>query len=198
MRVPKPVVVAFVILALGLIGFNIALVKQDQHLVALNRAYEANLHLNVGAKVPPLSGSAADGTPTIVTYGPDQPRILLLVYARSCPECALNWLSWQKLLNQIDPTRVRAIAVSMDGTGLSKQYIKQVGMTKAEAVLLPDLQSIVLYRLRYTPQTILIGSDSKVEGIWSGVLNPHQLGDITRQALSPESAWLTAKEARSK
>ena len=198
MRVPKPVVVAFVVLALGLIGFNIALVKQDHHLVALNRAYEANLHLNVGAKVPPLSGSAADGTPTIVTYGAGQPRTLLLVYARSCPECALNWLSWQKLLNQIDPTRARAIAVSMDGTGLSKQYIEQVGMTKAEAVLLPDLQSIVLYRLRYTPQTILIGSDSKVEGIWSGVLNPHQLGDITRQALSPESALLTAKEARSK
>jgi len=198
MRVPKPVVAAFVVLALGLIGFNIALVKQDRRLAALNRVHEANLHLNVGAKVPPLSGSAADGTRTIVTYGPGQPRTLLLVYARSCPECALNWLSWQKLLNQIDPTRVRAIAVSMDGTGLSKQYIEQVGMTKAEAVLLPDLQSIVLYRLRYTPQTILIGLDSKVEGIWSGVLNPHQLGDITRQALSPESALLTAKEARSK
>lgn len=198
MRVPKLVVAAFVVLALGLIGLNIALVKQDRHLVALNRAYEANLHLNVGAKVPPLSGSAADGTPTIVTYSPDHPKTLLLVYARSCPECGLNWLSWQKLLNQIDPTRVRAIAVSVEGDGLSKKYIEQVGLTRAETVLLPDFQSIVLYRFRYTPQTILIGSDSKVHGIWSGVLNPRQLSEIAQQALSPESALLTAKEAQSK
>jgi peroxiredoxin len=198
MRVPKLVVAAFVVLALGLTGFNIALVKQDRRLAALNKAYEANLHLNVGAKVLPLSGSAADGTPTIVTYNPGHPKTLLLVYAPSCPECGLNWLSWQKLLNQIDPTRVRAIGVSVEGNGLSKQYVEQVGMSKAETVLLPDFQSIVLYKLRYTPQTILIGSDSKVEGIWSGVLDPHQLSDITKQALSPESALLTAKEAQSK
>ncbi len=198
MRVPKPVVAAFVVLALGLVSLNVALVKQDRHLAALNRVYEADLHIDVGAKVPPLSGSAADGTPTIVTYNPGHPKTLLLVYERSCAECGLNWLSWQRLLNKIDPTRVRAVAVSMDAAGLSRQYIEQVGLTKARTVLLPDFQSIAMYRFRYTPQTILIGSDSKVEGIWSGLLDPHQLGDITRQALSPESALLTAKEAQSK
>lgn len=195
MRVPKFVVAAFVVLAISLIALNVALTKQDRRLAALNKAYEANLHLNVGAMVPPLSGFAADGTPAMITYDPGQPKTLLLVYARSCPECGLNYVSWQKLLYQIDPTRVRAIAVSMEGAGLSKQYIKQMGMTKAEKVLLPDFQSILMYRFRYTPQTILIGSDSEVEGVWSGVLNPLQLGDIRKQALSPESSLLHSEKS---
>jgi peroxiredoxin len=185
--VPKPVVATFVVLAVGLISFNIALVKQDAKLAAMNKAYEANLHLSAGAKVPPLSGSAADGTPTVITYSSVHPKTLLLVYARSCPACALNWLSWQELLNRVDLTRVRPIAVSVEGDGLSTQYLKQVGLTKVEAALLPDFESILLYRLRYTPQTILIDSNSKVEGIWSGVLNPRQVTEIAEETVSSDS-----------
>jgi len=68
MQVRKSVLAAFVLLAVALIGTNGALLKQDRALAALNKAYEANLHLSVGARVPPLSGSASDGTSTVVTY----------------------------------------------------------------------------------------------------------------------------------
>jgi hypothetical protein len=74
-------------------------------------------------------------------------------------------------------------------------YLEQVGLTKAKTVLLPDFESIVLYRFRYTPQTILISSDSKVEGIWSGVLNPRQVTEIAQAALSKDSTLLTDKKS---
>ena len=186
MQLRKPVLAAFVLLAVVLIGTNVALVKQDRTLAALNKAYEANLHLSVGTKVPPLTGSASDGTSTVVKYDRTQLKTLLLVYAPSCPYCGLNWASWRELLNQIDPGRLRAVAVSVEGTGLSEQYLEQVGLTKAGTVLLPDFHSIILYRLRYTPQTILIGKDGKVEGIWSGVLSSQQANEISRAALAPE------------
>lgn len=197
MQVRKPILAAFVLLAVALIGTNVALVKQDQTLAALNKAYEANLHLSVGAKVPPLSGSASDGTSTVVTYDRGRLRTLLLVYAPSCSYCGLNWVSWRELLDQVDPAQVRAVAVSVEGAGLSEPYLEQVGLTKARTVVLPDFHTILLYRLRYTPQTILIGPDGKVEGIWSGVLSSQQAIEISRAALAPEQTSLS-KSARAK
>jgi peroxiredoxin len=186
MQVRRSLLAAFVLVAFALMGTNIALVKQVRTLAGLNKAYEANLHLGVGAKVPPLSGSAPGGTSTVVRYDRNQLKTLLLVYAPSCPYCGLNWVSWRELLNQFDPARVRAVAVSVEGAGLSQQFLEQVGLTKAATVLLPDFHSVVSYRLRYTPQTILIGPDGKVEGIWSGVLSSQQTTEISRASLAPE------------
>jgi peroxiredoxin len=197
MQVRKSVLVAFVLVAVVLIGTNVALVKQNRTLAGLNKAYEANLHLSVGVMVPQLSGSAFDGTSTVVKYDRSQLKTLLLIYAPSCSYCRLNWVSWRELLNQIDPARVRAVAVSVEGAGLSQQFLEQVGLTKAATVLLPDFHSLVSYRLRYTPQTILISPDGKVEGIWSGVLSSQQAMEISRAALAPEQTLL-AKSTQAK
>jgi len=195
MNVPKPVVAAFTVLALLLIGVNIALVRQDRALFSLNTAYEAKFHLSVGDMVPPLSGTGPNGNPATVAYKSGQPKTLLLVFARSCPDCTLNSPAWQNLVNQIDLTRVRAVAVSVERAGLSSQYIQQAGLARAKMVLLPDFESITSYRFQYTPQTILIGSDGKVEGIWSGVLKSQQISEIEQAVLSPEPTSVAGKKS---
>ncbi|HEV2289151.1 MAG TPA: redoxin domain-containing protein [Candidatus Acidoferrales bacterium] len=195
MNVPKPVVAGFVILAFALIGLNVALVKQDRKPGGLNKAYEANLHLNVGATVPPLSGASLTGSPATIEYESGQPMTLLLVFARSCSNCTLNWPAWQKLLAKIDPTRARVIGISLQNEGLTSQFLTQIGMTAIEMTLLPDASSILSYRFRYTPQTILVGSDRKVEGIWSGVLNTRQISEIQQAVLSPQPQSATNNEA---
>jgi peroxiredoxin len=178
MNIPKPVVAVFVLLALLLIGMNVALVKQDRSLASLNKAYEAHFHLNVGDTVPPLCGTGSNENTATVAYRPGEPKTLLLVFAPSCPDCTLNSPGWQKLLGQIDLTRVRPVAISAERNGLSRQYLQQMGLGSVKMALLPDFESIVSYRFQYTPQTILIGSAGKVEGIWSGVLNAQQIGEI--------------------
>lgn len=194
MNVTKPVIAVFIVLALSLIGMNVALVKQDRRLAGLNKAYEMNLHLNVGTMVPSLSGTSLMGRPQQVAYKPGRPKTLLLVFARSCPDCTLNWPAWQKVLSRVDPNRVRLIGVSLENEGLTSQFLTQVGINKAEIILLPDAGSIISYRFRYTPQTILIGSDSKVEGIWSGVLNAQQIREVETDSLSPEARHLATAD----
>lgn len=187
MRIPKSVIAAFVALALTLVGLNVALVKEDRRLAALYKIYEARFHLNAGAMVPALTGTGSDGRPVTVAYKSGHLKTLMLVFARSCSECAVNWPEWQKLLGEIDLARVRPIGVSVESSGLSSQYLTQVGMARLNTVLLPDFESITSYRFQYTPQTILIGSNGKVEDIWSGVLNPKQISEIQQAVLSPES-----------
>ena len=194
MKVPKLAAAGFIVLALLLIGLNVALVKQDRRLAALNKTYEANLHLSVGDSVPPLSGVTSIGSPATVEYKPGQPKTLLLVFARSCGACESNWPAWQRVLSQIDPKRVRLIGVSLESTDLSSQYLAQVGLTKAEMIVLPNVGSVVSYRFRYTPQTILIGPEGKVEGIWSGVLQPQQIAQIEQRSLAAEVRPLPAEE----
>lgn len=184
MQVPKAVGAGFIAFALLLIGVNVALMKQDLRLAGLNKAYEANLHLSVGDSVPPLSGVNLTGSPATVEYMPGGPKTLLLVFSRSCGVCGLNWPAWQRVLSQSDPQRVRAIGVSLESTGLSSLYLAQVGLTRTEMIVFPNVGSIIAYRFRYTPQTILIGSDGRVEGIWSGALQPQQMEEIKQRSVS--------------
>ena len=89
-------------------------------------------------------------------------------------------------MNQIDPKQTRLIGVSLETTGLSSLYLQQVGIvTKATEILVPDLKTYVGYRLRYTPETILISSDGTVEGIWSGALKPQQIREVEQESLPP-------------
>lgn len=75
---------------------------------------------------------------------------------------------------------VRIVAVTFDHTGLSTKYLAQIGLPDVHDILMPDPQTVVLYRFQYTPQTILIDSERKVEGIWSGVLSPGNVANIRR------------------
>jgi hypothetical protein len=187
MNVPKPILALFAVLGISLIGLNIALVRQDRWLATLNAAYEGSLHLTVGSSVPSLSGVSLTGEPETVTYEADPPKTVLLVFSSSCPACAVNWPAWRRVMSQIDPKRARLIGVDLGSSDLGDRYLQQVGMTaKTQLILLPDIQSVLSYRFRYTPQTILIGGDSKVEGIWSGPLSQQQIREIERESMNEE------------
>jgi hypothetical protein len=197
-RIPKAALAAFGVLAVLLIGLNVGLVRQDRRLAATTKAYEAQMHLKVGDTVPPLSGTGPVGGAVMVTYEPAAPKTLLLVFASSCGACAKNWPAWQSVMSQIDPKHTRLVGVSLDNGGISGQYLQQVGMTTTTS-LIPDIMSVLGYRFRYTPQTILIGSDSKVDGIWSGVLSVRQIQEIEQESLAAEAgpSVAEAKGARS-
>jgi hypothetical protein len=193
MNVPKPAVVSFALLVVLLMGLNVALARRDQKLAGLNKAYEANFHLGVGDAVPSLYGTGLDGSRVTVGYKPGQSKTLLLVFAHSCTACMLNSPAWRRLLTQTDSGQVRLIGVSLEGTLLPSQYLAQLGLANVQATLIPDASSIISYRFRYTPQTILIGPNSKVEGIWSGVLEPGEITEIER-AIAPLNAGAISKD----
>jgi hypothetical protein len=197
MNIPKPILAGFAALAVLLIGLNIALVKQDRALASLNKAYEANQHLNLGDAVPTLSGTSVLGGAAEVAYKVGDPKTLLLVFAPSCIQCALNWPAWRKILQNADPSRVRVIGVTLESEGLASEYLAQVGINKAEMVVLPAIKSFISYRLRFTPQTILIDSGGKVEGIWSGSLNPQQISEIEHTVLSSGTSATKQETAKS-
>ncbi|HEV2288100.1 MAG TPA: hypothetical protein VGR81_04020 [Candidatus Acidoferrales bacterium] len=97
---------------------------------------------------------------------------------------------WQKLFEQIDLRRARIIGVSLEKAGLSSQYLGLVDLTRTGTMLLPDVDSIVSYRFRYTPQTILIDAGGRVDGVWSGVLKSEQIGQIEQAVLSSKPVGL--------
>jgi hypothetical protein len=198
MHISKAALAAFAVLTVLLMVINVALIRQDRRLAATAKTYEASMHLKVGDTVPPLSGTGPVGGAVTVTYEPSEPKTLLLVFARSCGACVMNWPAWQSVMNRLDPKHTRLVGVSLDNGGLSGQYLQQMGMT-TKTSMIPDIMSVIGYRFRYTPQTILIGSDSKVEGIWSGVLNAHQINEVKQESIAAESkpSVAEAKGARS-
>lgn len=183
MQIPKSVGVSFILLGVLLIGTNLTLVRKNRSLSGLNRAYEESLQLHVGVKVPTLSGTDPSGNHVGVSYRDGQPKALLLVYSPSCGACTVNWPFWQQILRHYGASNARVVAVSMEESGASTKYLSEVGIRDVEVVLMPDPDSVIAYQFRLTPQTILIGPASKVEGVWSGLLNQKEVSDIEQHLL---------------
>lgn len=157
MKLPAPIRLGIFSLAVLLVGLNAALLRQNRKLDALNKAHESSSHLNVGDTVPLLDDIGDAGQPLTLDYPSGQQKTLLLVFSPSCVECTLNWPNWHKLLGQVDNARTRILGVTFKERGLSQNYVSQAGLPEVQEVLMPDPQSVIMYRFRLTPQTILIG-----------------------------------------
>jgi hypothetical protein len=187
---PKMVTAAFILLAGILIGINFALVRSNRVITEQYQTCEAALHLNPGDKLPALSGVDVMGSHHVVSYRAGNAKTLLLVFEQRCEACVVNWPYWQAILKRVDAQHVRVVGVDLQEGGLSIQYLARVGFPSTREFVLPDIQSILAYRFRYTPQTILIDADGTVEKVWSGALDPAETKEIEQRSLSTEATSL--------
>jgi hypothetical protein len=70
-------------------------------------------------------------------------------------------------------------------------YVAQIGLANY-LVLIPDIENVLDYRFRMTPQTILLSPSGTVEAVWSGLLDSFQLAEIKRAILGAASMGRSA------
>jgi len=159
------ITVAFV----GLMGGNVLLLRQNRELTQAVREYHAQLVLQEGMRVPTLAGQTYRGDRLAVEYGRDRPKTVLLVYSPTCPVCEENWPNWSPLIKAAEHSRTRIIAVDLTGKSRA-DFLAAHGLNNVPVIASPSPEAILAYRFRYTPETIVISPEGKVERAWIGVL----------------------------
>jgi hypothetical protein len=164
-----------------LLGANIALFRQNRSLKAQIAAPPPGLEASAGMTVPDLKGYDVSGKPLAVAYGPDQRKVLILVFSPACNFCVENWPRWQAMLGALDREAVRPVGVDVTATS-TPAFLAEHQLTGIPVLVQVDPAARLHYRLQLTPQTILVDAQGKVEKVWSGVLTEAVSAEILQLA----------------
>lgn len=132
-----------------------------------------------GTTVPPLSGTDPSGRRVAFAYGTDARKTVMLVYSPRCKSCDAQWPVWREIVSKIDGTKFRVVAV--DQTALTTDaYLAAHRLRGLSVIARPDAATLRDYKLKATPQTVVIGPAGVVEAVWTGA----SIADAQRQAQS--------------
>jgi hypothetical protein len=194
MQVRRAAPAVAVAAVLGLCVSDGVLVSQNARLRSLNRELLASQHVAVGQLLPPLSGLSPAGARVRIGWG--RGPVALLVFEPGCAACAENAPMWRRLVAATGHKGLRLIAIELGTSGglaplpdptsgasrgafalrTTERFpgraaaLARAGLGGVSTVLLPSGATVFEYRLRLTPQTILLGHDGRVRGEWNGVL----------------------------
>lgn len=164
----KTPVAAFIGVAILLTLVNIALVHRNARLQQRLASVKKQFEPYVGMFVPPLSGFDANGQ--FLTIAPSaQRKTVLLIFSVECPFSQENWPLWRSLLKQLDRAHYQPVGINL-GHEFDRDLLRQVGLEDIPLIVSVSPESVLSYRLRFVPQTIVVGTDGRVENVWSGPL----------------------------
>ncbi len=138
----------------------------------------SQIDLPLGAKMPALHGKTLDNADVAIGFGDrDKRGTLLLIYSPACPVCEENWPNWTRLISNKFSSNFRIIAIDLANITRA-DYIDAHNMRRLMILRNMDPQTILAYRLRMTPDTILLNHSGVVKGSWTGVLSTDAVDKI--------------------
>lgn len=182
-----------------LLGLNFALIRQNRELKVRLAQPAPAMQVSTGALLPALEGFGAQGEKLLFDYGRDARPTVIFVFSPTCSFCEENWPRWRQVTEHLDQTLVRAVAVDVSSSA-TPEFASAHGLAGMPLLVRVEPKSLISYRFRLTPQTIVINAQGRVEKVWSGVLTADQVREASalmgRQASSsrvfqPEGRALT-------
>jgi hypothetical protein len=159
-----------------LLASNIVLLRTNHKLAAAYDDLRSQMLLPAGYHVPTLRGKFPDGSDAALAYGIDRRYTILLAYSPACAICEDNWDNWDEIIKQSGPG-VRIAAVDLSNI-TRPDYISAHKMEKMQIVQHVDAASMLDYRLRKTPETIVVDPAGAVVGSWIGALDKKAVSEI--------------------
>lgn len=180
MRSRFAVLLAFLVL----LGSDALLLVRNRELRSalqqLTNALDEAAEIPTGWTAPPFEATDLAGSHVTIDASSDHPT-LLLVFSPTCAYCEQIWPSWRRLIQHLHTTDISVVAVDWTGT-VTPQYLKDHVPAEVRVAARPQIDTVVSYRLRITPQMILV-QHGTINGVWSGI-------DSIQSEIS-KRGWLT-------
>ncbi len=156
------------LLANALLLYRLHTQKQD--LETWRKAAE----LPTGIALSALRGVDLAGHP--LTLPNTNKRTLLLVFSTSCEYCEANWPNWRRLIRE-KPGGLDVALIDVSST-VNSGYLARHGVLGYPVMRATEPQTVVLYRLGPTPQTVLIEPGGVIGGVWTGGLRGRGMKEV--------------------
>lgn len=155
---------------------NGLLLRQNLQLRNLLKKFEPN-QLKAGDKLESFSALGLHGENIAIDFTSDAPRRVLLFLSPDCPYCREQFDYWKRIIDMAPVRGFQVIAVAMISEDKSKlaTYLSSMGCpadSKSFTVALIPEEVRQKYKFSTTPTTLVVSSDGKADGVWTGVLKP--------------------------
>ncbi|MGB6483539.1 MAG: hypothetical protein WBE86_08650 [Candidatus Acidiferrales bacterium] len=171
MRIPKPVVAAFVVVNLLLLAACLVALKQNVKLRDQAANLTALLTPARGTVLPPLLGTDWTGAPQAVVYGHDRRPTLIYTFSKECGYCQENWRAMRSL-QALAPRRLRIIYIDTIHDLFTQQYLDESGIGRSALLIQLSPTVAEIYDARAFPQLVLVDRDGRVQWSHVGELAP--------------------------
>lgn len=135
-----------------------------------------------GKVVTEISGLDFSDRPITINTSTKKATILL-IYSPTCPYCEKNWPAWSALINRISDQDIDFVTVDVTSQA-SSDFLATKHPGRAYAIHRMNPREIVDLNLALTPETVVIGRDSKIQRVWAGPLSADDIASITKLVIS--------------
>jgi thiol-disulfide isomerase/thioredoxin len=171
------VVYILLLLCLLMTAANIYLLRANRTLRISSSWSPLKVEVTRGVLVKAVSGLDFENrTVDIPTFG--KKATVLMCFSPVCPFCEKNWPSWSLLINSVGDKNVNFVVVDLTSDA-TPEFLASKHIGRAQVIHRLNPQDVVTLDLALTPQTVVIGGDSKVEKVWTGVLSADDLRSLT-------------------
>jgi len=126
--------------------------------------------LEPGNKVSPFVVTALRGGTINVNYTGEEAKRVFLFFSPGCQYCHEQFPYWREVLKSINGNRFQVIGLVSDSEDKAKveDYLRSAGCESMPVAFLPSsIQQS--YKLIFTPITIVVDNNGRVEKIWPGL-----------------------------
>lgn len=124
----------------------------------------------IGPRIPPLRGTAFNGSP--LEFDPQGAKwgSVLFIYSRHCKPSNENWQAWEDLMRPMASEGRDLIFVDLGGT-TDRVFVRRHRLEGYPLFIHLSKESSLVYKFPVTPETILVNSIGVIQRIWSGRLS---------------------------
>lgn len=125
-----------------------------------------------------LKFKGLDGNEETINLSDGKYKTLLLVFNTSCQYCVQQYPYWKGLVENLDPTLWRILAVtSEEDYDKIKTHLEEhkLNSVKVASVSREEMQRS---RMVFTPMSLVIGTDGEVKKVWAGLQKNINLGNF--------------------
>jgi peroxiredoxin len=165
-----------------LMGIEIMyLIRQNRRLLKIiSNPIPVHQTLQPGAPVRPFSAPDLDGRMVAVDYGPEQPHRLLLWFSSACPACEDNLSVWNDLFRDFESEQLQLLGVCSDDPAETRALVAEYDL-EFPVISLDDPLVVETYKGFSRPQTVLVGPEGRIRGLWPGSLGREQKESLTAE-----------------
>jgi len=149
---------------LGVLAENIFLFQQNRR---LNEALAPQI--TAGTQLKNLAGIAFDARLEPVALPAAGSKLLIITFSPGCPACQANQDGWMRLASALE--RKGVLWVSRDPIEITRDYCSKNGISLSDVLADPPYRTFAQLGLARVPNTVLVGTEGRVEKVWVGRLN---------------------------
>lgn len=155
------------------------LIKQNRDLkAAITNMGKPPELLKPGQQVPPLAANTVSGQRQAINYA-DRAKTVLMVFSPQCSACERALPYWKEIKEVCARNQYQVFGISLDNAAKTNAFLASNGLSLQSFIEI-DAETTKAFKLTITPQTIVVGSDGKVEKVWPGAFNSETKAEVEK------------------